>query len=106
MEFMDRGSLADLLKRHGGSVPPNILSNVACQTLLGTQWLHEAGIIHRDIKPSNILHNSHGVVKLSEYGLAKHLVCDACATQVGTLAYMALERIQGESYGYAADVWS
>ena len=74
--------------------------------LLGTECLHDWGIIHRDMKPSNILHNSCGLVKLSDYDLAKHLVGDACATQVGTLAYMAPERIQGEPHGSAADVWS
>jgi CheY-like chemotaxis protein len=79
---------------------------------------HRMGIVHRDIKPENIfLHvGKHGaVVKVVDFGLAK-LFEDAPGTQrkeltvdgtiLGTPTYMAPERVVGDPYGGAADVYS
>ena len=46
--------------------------------------------------PTSIPHLVHSLptAKLSDYDVAKHLVCDACDTQVGTMAYVAPERIE------------
>ncbi|KAJ1967687.1 hypothetical protein IWQ62_001702 [Dispira parvispora] len=38
--------------------------------VLGVEYLHYQGIIHRDIKPANLLRDSHGVVKISDFGVS------------------------------------
>lgn len=49
LEFMDRGSLADLKARlHGKGVPLSHLSCIAAQALGGLTHLHSRRILHRD----------------------------------------------------------
>merc|ERR1711920_1039032 len=61
----------------------------------------------RDVKLGNILFNSRGVVKVTDFGISKKLGDHAMAdTFVGTATHMSPERILGEAYSYAADIWS
>ena len=65
--------------------------------------------MHRDIKPDNILINKKGIVKLTDFGISKQLTGDEtekAKTFVGTLTYMSPERMEGEKYTYAGDIWS
>lgn len=60
LEFMDAGSLADVVKEVG-KVPEIILGMITLQILRGLDYLHKTmKVIHRDIKPSNILLNKKG----------------------------------------------
>ena len=65
--------------------------------------------MHRDIKPDNILLNKKGQVKVTDFGISKQYGGDETAkakTFVGTLTYMSPERMEGETYSYAGDIWS
>lgn len=109
LEFMDRGSLADLKKRlQGQGVPSQYLANISQQVMLGLCHLHDRHFLHRDIKPENILHNSAGEVKLTDFGIAKDLdsTLAMAGTFVGTVTYMSPERCLGETYDLGSDIWS
>ena len=43
------------------------------QVLLALDHCHKKGILHRDIKPENILLDSTGYIKLTDFGVSKHL---------------------------------
>lgn len=47
------------------------------QIAAGIADIHEAGVMHRDIKPNNMKLDSEGIVKIFDFGLAKHVEIDA-----------------------------
>ncbi|XP_030882109.1 ribosomal protein S6 kinase-related protein isoform X3 [Leptonychotes weddellii] len=70
-------------------------------------YLHDLGIIHRDVKMENILLDERGHLKLTDFGLSRHLAQGTRAyTICGTLQYMAPEVLSGGPYNHAADWWS
>ncbi|XP_012730014.2 ribosomal protein S6 kinase-related protein [Fundulus heteroclitus] len=70
-------------------------------------FLHDLGIVHRDLKMENILLSDQGHLRLSDFGLSRHLDRGGRAfTVCGTIQYMAPEVLSGGPYGHAADWWS
>ncbi len=77
---------------------------------------HQKGIIHRDLKPGNILVDSHGDVKVIDFGVARGTDSDlAVATLqtdigqlIGTLQYMSPEQCEGDPHDLdiRSDVYS
>lgn len=43
------------------------------ETILAVQSVHKMNYIHRDLKPDNLLLDENGHVKLSDFGLCKHV---------------------------------
>ncbi|KAM9004381.1 ribosomal protein S6 kinase-related protein isoform 6-T6 [Sarcophilus harrisii] len=70
-------------------------------------YLHDLGIVHRDLKMENILLDERGHLKLTDFGLSRHLPQGERAyTICGTLQYMAPEVLRGGPYNHVADWWS
>ncbi|KAJ0977941.1 hypothetical protein J5N97_013415 [Dioscorea zingiberensis] len=108
LEYMDGGSLADLLKKVRTIREP-YLAAICKQVLNGLIYLHhEKHIIHRDLKPSNILINHRGEVKISDFGVSVILSKSSGQqdTFIGTYNYMSPERISCSNHGYVSDIWS
>ncbi|KTW25873.1 hypothetical protein T552_03147 [Pneumocystis carinii B80] len=105
MEYMDCGSL-DRISKYG-AIEVNILGKISIAVVEGLAYLYNVHrIIHRDVKPSNILVNSHGQIKLCDFGVSGKLINSTADTFVGTSTYMSPERIQGAKYSIKSDVWS
>lgn len=112
MEYMDGGSLSDLLRARG-TLPWREAVPLVIDVLRGVEAVHAAGIVHRDVKPSNILLTSEGVPKVADFGIAlpstsTKTVLDVGSTaRAGTLFYMAPEVRAGMSAGdRRADVYA
>ena len=107
IEFMDRGSLEYLLDEYIDVNEP-VMAAVMYQILWGLGYLHYDNRMHRDIKPANVLLNSHGEVKLSDFGISRTLdnTSAMSSTSVGSFRYMSPERLLGEEYGASGDIWS
>ncbi|EED86933.1 hypothetical protein THAPSDRAFT_269874 [Thalassiosira pseudonana CCMP1335] len=129
LEFMDRGSLADL--RHSNTInnsnsiptsphfrglsqpnkthrtmPEYAIASIAYQMIWGLGYLHFEGVLHRDIKPANVLVNSIGRVKLADFGIEDGNNAVMNTTVIGTTRYMSPERVRGKPYAMTSDVWS
>jgi len=108
MEYVDGEPLSTVLARDGRLTPASTLDIVG-QAALALQAAHEAGVIHRDVKPGNILIRPDGVVKVTDFGIAR-VVDAAPVTQtgmvVGTAAYLSPEQASGRSTTPASDIYS
>lgn len=108
LEFMDRGSLANLRLRLGDAVPPEPLACISAQIVRGLHHLQDRRLLHRDVKPENVLHNASGQVKLTDFGISRNLnsTVGVAGTFLGTATYMSPERVEGRDYSFVSDVWS
>ena len=108
MEYMDKGTLSDLLKKFK-KIPEKYMGIITYQVVKGLAYIQkEKKIIHRDLKPSNILVNSKGEIKIADFGVST-MVEGSWAqkkTMIGTYIYMAPERIDADSYTLNSDIWS
>jgi hypothetical protein len=111
MELCDGGSLADRMSAAGGRLAPDELVPMVAGVSDGLAAIHEAGLLHRDVKPHNVL-IAGGRAKLGDLGLARpeEVVAQTSLTEagtaLGTLGYLAPERLAGVPATAAADVWS
>ena len=72
---------------------------------------HGRNIIHRDIKPENVMVREDGIVKVLDFGLARHAGVSGASTNssvmlAGTLHYMSPEQCRGEGATSASDIFS
>jgi serine/threonine protein kinase len=74
MEYLDGGSLGEMLKERG-RLPVGVIIDIVEQICLAVNMAHEQGIIHRDLKPDNIWlqpdQRGGYNVKVLDFGLAK-----------------------------------
>jgi serine/threonine protein kinase len=90
-------------------IPERVVSTVAKMFLRGLRFMHEElHVIHRDLKPSNLLFDAEGTLKITDFGLCTRLDSLHSTTDnyVGSQMFMSPERLRGEQYGYAGDVFS
>lgn len=100
------------LKRHlrqKKKFPPDEVLPIAVQVCRALDYAHSMGIVHRDIKPANIMITDDGIVKVSDFGIAKILETTSetvAGAIIGTPLYMSPEQIQGQPIDNRADIYS
>lgn len=93
MEYLEGGTVAGRLAT--GPLPERQAAELAADAASALQAAHDAGIVHRDIKPHNLLLDRNGVVKVSDFGVARvdrERRLTMVNMSLGTLAYMAPEQ--------------
>jgi serine/threonine protein kinase len=109
MDYVDGHTLKYLVERNG-PMPPRDAIDVTIQVALGLESAAEKGIVHRDVKPQNIILTVDGMVKLTDFGLARsHTSPPITISNVflGTPYYVAPEQADnGRSADTRSDLYS
>ncbi len=112
VELLQGMSLRRVLHTRG-SVEPHFAASYIWQSLQGLNAAHTAGVFHRDLKPANLmLEPSPGPVErvvLIDFGFAAQEGGDRLTQTghvVGSLAYLAPERLEGDPGSAGADLYS
>jgi serine/threonine-protein kinase len=106
MEHVSGESLKSHLETHLTLSISDLLS-LAKQACAGLDYAHRKGILHRDIKPGNLLVDHEGIVKITDFGMARPAAETVRETTVrGTPFYMSPEQIQGLPSDYRSDIYS
>jgi serine/threonine protein kinase len=107
MELIPGQSLRRLLEQ--GRVPLVSTLDYAGQALAALAYAHAHGVIHRDISPGNMMIGPNGILKLTDFGLAKG-PGDARLSQtgapLGSFWYMPPEQVRGSSSDARSDIYS
>jgi len=117
MELVEGKSLHEMCADSGLAVDAVLRYGSQIANALGRA--HDRGIVHRDLKSGNILVTPEGLVKVLDFGLAKHLgtevfeVTNPSSATVGgtsdisgTFQYMPPEIFRGEPADYRSDLWA
>ncbi|GMI68076.1 mitogen-activated protein kinase kinase kinase 19 [Hibiscus trionum] len=112
LEYADKGSLADHVKKSGGNLMESDVRRYARSILKGLRFVHSKGFVHCDIKLQNILLFSNGDVKIADFGLAKRNGEEEEEGEQrkmeirGTPLNIAPESVRENVYDSAVDIWA
>ncbi|MEU7238666.1 serine/threonine-protein kinase [Streptomyces sparsogenes] len=108
MEYVPSTTLGDLLKS-GRTVTPDEAARIGRGMIAALRAAHAAGVLHRDVKPGNVLLGEDGRVVLTDFGIAMATGTSTLTKTgevVGSIDYIAPERIRGRTPGPASDLWA
>ncbi|MBN1577879.1 MAG: serine/threonine protein kinase [Chitinispirillaceae bacterium] len=108
MQFVDGTDLGKRIAEHR-VIPIVDIIDYTKQIGRALRYAHSCNIIHRDIKPGNVLIEKNGVVRLSDFGIAKIFSgtdITMTGSAVGTPEYMSPEQAQGKKLDAQTDIYS
>jgi hypothetical protein len=120
LEFVEGTTVARVLKACAESqqrLPPAAVLFMIAEAAKGLDYAHRKrdeggqalGIVHRDVSPQNLLLSFDGVVKVSDFGIARaadNNLRTGAGAQVGKVVYAAPEQVMGTALDHRADVFS
>lgn len=108
MQYVDGQNLGQRMD-HVKQLAIDEIIDIAKQVCRGLRYAHSKGIIHRDIKPQNILIDESGVVRITDFGIARIFAQSSITmtgVTVGTPEYMSPEQAEGADIDAQSDLYS
>ena len=108
MELVNGTTLKNYIKEHP-RMPWQEACDYAIQIGQGIGAAHARGIIHRDIKPQNIIMAPGGILKVTDFGIAKAMESEksvAGGTAMGSVHYISPEQAKGGFTDFRSDIYS
>ncbi|MGD8383528.1 MAG: serine/threonine-protein kinase [Syntrophobacterales bacterium] len=107
MEYLEGESLEGFARKDN-LMPIRQGIDVTAQVCDALAYAHNHGIVHRDIKPANIMILKNGLVKVTDFGIARATASSKTRTGVikGTPYYMSPEQISGMKVDGRSDIFS
>lgn len=109
MEQLTGGTLRSSIAAGGFTAPRSVAITLACAA--GLNAAHDQGVLHRDVKPENMMFAGTGVIKVTDFGIAKvvggsQTLATRAGDVLGTPAYIAPEQARGGELSPATDVYA
>ncbi|MEV6431269.1 serine/threonine-protein kinase [Nocardia sp. NPDC051463] len=107
MELIRGRTLAEHLAE--GPMHPARAAQIGRGILGALRAAHVVGVLHRDIKPANVILREDGTPVLTDFGIAAITGLNGLTSTgsvVGSLDYVAPERLGGQEGNPASDLWS
>ena len=112
MEFVPGVALSHHLRTVGRDdelLAVDVVLEIARQAAVALEAAHAEGVVHRDVTPSNLLLGFDGVVRLSDFGIARAQDADRQTTThmiKGKLGYLSPEQLRFERANERTDIYS
>lgn len=108
MEYVEGITLKNYMMKRGALTLREIISYTE-QILMALRHAHSKGIVHRDIKPQNIMLLRDGIVKVTDFGIAKLPNAETVTLTdkaIGTVYYISPEQASGQEIDQRSDLYS
>ncbi len=109
MEFVDGRALSGVL-RQSGALSSQQTATIGANVAAALAFAHRHGVVHRDVKPGNVLITADGIVKVTDFGIARAMNTEESLTQtgavMGTAAYFSPEQAEGYGVDARSDIYS
>ncbi|NJN40130.1 MAG: serine/threonine protein kinase [Gammaproteobacteria bacterium] len=107
MELLEGRSLKDILD-HGDRISLATAVHIVLQTADALGFAHSQGVVHRDIKPGNLMLTKQGLVKITDFGIARidQMSRTRTGVVIGSPRYMSPEQVSGKKADGRSDVFS
>jgi len=108
MEYIDGVTLKELIVRRAPFDNEETLG-VAIQIASALSHAHKNNIVHRDIKPQNIMVTKGGIVKVTDFGIARNAESQTTTTSsnaMGSVHYFSPEQARGKYVDFRSDIYA
>jgi len=108
MEYVDGRSLREILNEQG-PISAKQAGEIGAEIASALAFAHAKGVVHRDVKPGNVLITSTGIVKVTDFGIARAGTSEQltqAGNVMGTATYFSPEQAQGLPVDGRSDLYS
>jgi predicted Ser/Thr protein kinase len=107
MEYLEGQTLQAVIEAENRLEPRRVIE-LGVPLASALDHAHRKGVVHRDLKPSNIMFTADGLVKITDYGIARleASALTALGTVMGTPYYMSPEQVLGKKAEPRSDIYS